>query len=200
MSCNQVRIPIAVDLLEKSKAPQTSLPQFSAILIKIIDLFYSDFDSFGLKLRFSHSPALLPDILREFGSHGRTVACVQPPSPFEQGVAVHRLFVGVRGGGGGGESREQQGMWGGGVRGGGGGGGPRQEVTRLRLGNPPVHIISHFNLITFTLQVGLPAAGHLIYPGSPTSMYVCRYACKQTLRDKARLYIAETVFCSPKNI
>ena len=102
MSRNQVRIPIAVDLLEKSKAPQTSLPQFSAILIKIIDLFYSDFDSFGLKLRFSHSPALLPDILREFGSHGRTVACVQPPSPFEQGVAVHRLFVGVRGGGGGG--------------------------------------------------------------------------------------------------
>ena len=96
-----MRIPIAVDLLEKSKAPYTSLPQFSAILIKIIDLFYSDFDSFGLKLRFSHSPALLPDILREFGSHGRTVACVQPPSPFEQGVAVHRLFVGVRGGGGG---------------------------------------------------------------------------------------------------
>ena len=31
------------------------------------------------------------------------------------------------------------------------GGGPqRGEVTRLRWGNPPVHIISPFNLITFT--------------------------------------------------
>ena len=67
--------------------------------MKIID---SDFDSFGLKLRCSHSPALLPDILGEFGcdiAHqanqegtvSLAVACVQPASTFEQGVAVHRL-------------------------------------------------------------------------------------------------------------
>ena len=37
-------------------------------------------------------------------------------------------------------------------------------------GNPPVHIISHFNLITFACLVGWPATYYLTYLGSPTSV------------------------------
>ena len=104
MSRNQVRIPIAVDLLEKSKAPQTSLPQFSAILIKIIDLFYSDFDSFGLKLRFLiHQPCYQTFL----ESSDRTVArshgslCAAPLS-FRTGSGCTQAVRGGAGWGGGG--------------------------------------------------------------------------------------------------
>ena len=40
----------------------------------------------------------------------------------------------------------------------------------LRWGNPPVHVISHFNLIMLIWQESWPFADYLTYLGSPTSM------------------------------
>ena len=60
----------------------------------------------------------------------------------------------------------------------------------LCWGNPPVHIISHFIVITLTWWVGWPAACYLTYLGSSTSSKLALRLAKQ------QLCACITLFCT----
>ena len=59
--------------------------------------------------------------------------------------------------------------------------------TPGKWGNPPFHIISHFNFITFTWSVEWPATCYLTYLGSATSMYKDPKITAQERRLSSRL-------------